>query len=63
MKTLIILSVAVLGLMPMVSGTTTTAQNSAPASAIERPASMEPEMLAQLKIQATSSDATLSRPL
>lgn len=61
MKTLFILSVAVLGLMPMVSGTTTTAQNSA--SAIERPASMDSEMLAQLKVQATSSDATLSRPL
>jgi hypothetical protein len=62
MKTLFILSVAVLGLVPVVSGTT-TAQNGAPATAIERSASMEPEMLAQLKVQATSSDATLSRPL
>lgn len=62
MKTLFILSVAVLGLMPVVSGTT-TAQNGAAATAIERSASMEPEMLAQLKVQATSSDATLSRPL
>ena len=63
MKTLYILSVAILGMMPVVSGTTVTAQNSAPATAIERSASMEPEMLAQLKVQATSSDATLSRPL
>lgn len=61
MKTLYILSFAVLGLMPMVSGTTTTAQNGA--TSIERSVSMEPEMLAQLKVQATSSDATLSRPL
>lgn len=61
MKTLYVLSFAVLGLIPAVSNTTVSA--SAATSAVERTVSVETELLAQLKAQVTSSDATLSRPL
>ena len=63
MKTLVVLSFALLGLIPAVSGTTTTIDNAASAAALDRSVTVQAELLAQLKIQATSSDATLSRPL
>jgi hypothetical protein len=61
MKTLYAVALAILGLIPAVSGTAALADQGSPVMTLEQSVKMEAELLAQLK--ASSSGSMLPRPL